>query len=44
MIHELQQLRWVTTKKGEGVLWAMLDYGPESDTLYLVCLESGELW
>ena len=44
MMHEFQQLRWVTTKRGEGTLWAMLDYGPESDTLFLVCLENGELW
>ena len=44
MIHEFQQLRWVTTAKGEGCLWAMLDYGPEADTLFLVCLNNGELW
>ena len=31
-------------QKGEGVLWGMLDYGPESNTLFLVCLENGQLW
>jgi hypothetical protein len=35
----------VTTPKGDGYIWYMIDYGPHSDTLYTIIIkESGECW
>lgn len=35
----------VTTPKGDGYIWYMIDYGPHSDTLYTIVLkETGECW
>ncbi len=35
----------VTTPKGDGYIWYMIDYGPHSDTLYTIVIkESGECW
>lgn len=35
----------VTTPKGDGYIWYMIDYGPHSDTLYTVIIkETGECW
>ena len=35
----------VTTPKGDGIIWYMIDYGPHSDTLYTIVLkETGECW
>lgn len=35
----------VTTPKGDGIIWYMIDYGPNSDTLYTIVLkDSGECW
>jgi len=35
----------VTTPKGDGYIWYMIDYGPYSDTLYTIVIkETGECW
>lgn len=35
----------VTTPKGDGYIWYMIDYGPHSDTLYTIVIrETGECW
>jgi hypothetical protein len=35
----------VTTPKGDGYIWYMIDYGPHSDTLYTIVMkETGECW
>lgn len=34
----------VVTPKGKGVIWLVTDYGTETDTIYTVIQENGELW
>lgn len=35
----------VETPKGIGVIWLVLDYGHETDTVYTVIInETGEMW
>ncbi len=35
----------VSTAKGDGYIWYMIDYGAHSDTLYTIIIkESGECW
>ena len=34
----------VTTPKGKGIIWLVTDYGHETDTIYTVIQENGELW
>lgn len=34
----------VTTPKGRGIIWLVTDYGHETDTIYTVILDSGEMW
>lgn len=35
----------VTTPKGDGYIWYLIDYGPNSDTLYTIILkQTGECW
>jgi hypothetical protein len=35
----------VTTPKGDGYIWYMIDYGPHSDTLYTIVIkQNGECW
>ncbi len=34
----------VDTPKGKGIVWLVTDYGHETDTIYTVILDSGELW
>jgi hypothetical protein len=34
----------VTTPKGNGIIWLVTDYGHETDTIYTVILDNGELW
>jgi hypothetical protein len=34
----------VATPKGKGIVWLVTDYGHESDTIYTVIQDSGELW
>ena len=42
---EFKEMIEVSTSKGDGYIWYMIDYGPNMDTLYTVILkESGECW
>jgi hypothetical protein len=42
---EFKELVEVTTSKGDGYIWYMIDYGPHSDTLYTIIIkETGECW
>ena len=42
---EFKELVEVSTPKGDGVIWYMMDYGPSSDTLYTIVIkETGECW
>ena len=34
----------VITPKGKGIVWLVTDYGHETDTIYTVILDSGEMW
>lgn len=34
----------VTTPKGKGIIWLVTDYGYETDTIYTIILDNGELW
>lgn len=45
MIFEFSNRVDVITPKGEGVIWYIIDYGHETDTIYTVIINStGELW
>ena len=45
IVHEFKELVEVTTAKGTGYIWYMMDYGPHSDTLYTIIIkETGEWW
>lgn len=45
MIYEPHNRLEVKTPKGDGVVWLVMDYGHETDTVYTVIInESGELW
>ncbi len=42
---EFKEMIEVSTLKGDGYIWYMLDYGPNMDTLYTIIIkESGECW
>lgn len=42
---EFKEMVEVTTEKGDGYIWYMMDYGPHSDTLYTIIIkETGECW
>lgn len=42
---EFKEMVEVTTGKGDGFIWYMLDYGPHSDSLYTIIIkETGECW
>lgn len=42
---EFREPMEVTTPKGDGIIWYLMDYGPHADTLYCIILkESGECW
>ena len=34
----------VKTPKGNGVIWWVTEYGHETDTIYTVILNNGEIW
>lgn len=34
----------VITPKGKGIIWLVTDYGHETDTIYTIIQENGELW
>jgi hypothetical protein len=45
MIYEPKNRLDVTTPKGDGVVWYLIDYGHETDTIYTIIInETGELW
>lgn len=45
IIYEPQNRVEVLTPKGKGIIWLVLDYGHETDTVYTVIMdETGELW
>lgn len=42
---EFKEAVEVSTSKGDGYIWYMIDYGPHSDTLYTIIIkDSGECW
>lgn len=42
---EFKEALEVSTPKGDGFIWYMIDYGPHSDTLYTIIIkDSGECW
>ena len=44
-IYEPKNRLDVTTPKGDGIIWYLIDYGHESNTIYTVIInETGELW
>lgn len=45
MIYEPRNRIDVTTPKGDGVIFYMIDYGHESNTIYTIIIDkTGELW
>lgn len=43
-IYEPKNRVEVTTPKGKGIIWLVTDYGHETDTIYTIILDSGEMW
>jgi len=43
-IYELTNRVEVRTPKGKGIIWLVTDYGHETDTIYTVIQNSGEMW
>lgn len=42
---EFKEMVEVSTPKGDGLIWYMIDYGPQSDTIYTIIIkETGECW
>lgn len=39
VIHELQQILWVTTPHGDGQVLFLIDYGVHENTIWVVALE-----
>jgi len=45
MIFEPQNRVEVSTPKGDGIIWMVIDYGHETDTIYTVIInDTGEFW
>lgn len=45
MIHEFINRVEVSTPKGDGILFFVIDYGHETDTIYTVIInETGQMW
>lgn len=45
MFYELNKPFYVKTPKGDALCWAMIDYGPEMDLLFVTWQEeTGESW
>ena len=45
MIFEPTNRLEVSTPKGDGIVWLVIDYGHETDTIYTVIINAtGELW
>lgn len=44
VIHEIQQMIWVTTPHGDGIALFIMDYGMQNNTIWVVALEhNGEI-
>lgn len=43
-IYEPHNRLEVITPKGKGIIWLVTDYGHETDTIYTVILDNGEMW
>lgn len=39
VIHEVQQVLWVNTPHGDGIVLFLMDYGVHENTIYVVALE-----
>lgn len=39
VIHELQQVMWVITPHGDGIVLFIMDYGPQENTVFVIALE-----
>jgi hypothetical protein len=45
MIFEPKNRIEVKTPKGDGIIWLVIDYGHESDTIYTIIINNtGEIW
>lgn len=45
MIYEPRNRLEVSTPKGDGIIWYLIDYGHETDTIYTVIINAtGEMW
>jgi hypothetical protein len=45
MIYEPHNRIDVTTPKGDGIIWLVIEYGHETDTMYTIIINAtGELW
>ena len=45
MIYEPRNRLEVSTPKGDGIIWYLIDYGHETDTIYTIIINAtGELW
>jgi hypothetical protein len=45
MIHEIKQLIWLQTPKGQAIAKFILDNGPESDLMWVCFIQdSHEIW
>ena len=43
-IYEPKNRVEVTTPKGKGIIWLVTDYGHETNTIYTIILDNGEMW
>lgn len=39
IIHEIQQIIWVTTPHGDGIALFLMDYGMQNNTVWVVALQ-----
>jgi hypothetical protein len=45
MIHEIKQLIWLQTPKGQGIAKFLIDNGPESDLMWVCFIQdTKEIW
>ena len=45
MIYEPRNRLEVSTPKGDGIVWLVIDYGHETDTIYTIIINAtGEMW
>jgi hypothetical protein len=40
VIHEIQQILWVTTPHGDGIALFIMDYGMQNNTVWIVSLKN----